>query len=149
MRRFSHVVILLVSHQMSSHEITFKTNLSDPIRTRADFTYKITPKLIFITDTGPDQRSVAEDRKRSYKKSSTGTSLHLSTALMELERVVGQATLPSPSLSAPKRGPSNSMSPGSRKPNRSASFSLRFAHRKVKSTSLIRLSSIASTGLSP
>ena len=42
--------------KMSNHEITFNTNLSDPTRTRADFTYKITPTLISITDTGLGQR---------------------------------------------------------------------------------------------
>ena len=31
---------------MSSHEISFNTNLSDPIKTRADFIYKISPSLI-------------------------------------------------------------------------------------------------------
>ena len=37
---------------MSSHEISFNTNLSDPIKTRADFIYKISPSLISITDIG-------------------------------------------------------------------------------------------------
>ena len=37
---------------MSKHEISFDPNLSDSIRTRTDFTYKITPDLISITDTG-------------------------------------------------------------------------------------------------
>ena len=46
---------------MSSHEISFNTNFSDPISTRADFIYKITPTLISITDTGLGQRSVPED----------------------------------------------------------------------------------------
>ena len=46
---------------MSSHEITFDTNLSELPRTRADFTYKITPTVISITDIGLGQRSVTED----------------------------------------------------------------------------------------
>ena len=46
---------------MSKHEISFDPNLSDSIRTRADFTYKITPDLISITDTGLGQHSVLED----------------------------------------------------------------------------------------
>jgi hypothetical protein len=46
---------------MSRHEISLNTNFSDPIRTRADFIYKITPTLISITDTGLGQCSVAED----------------------------------------------------------------------------------------
>ena len=45
---------------MNSHEITFNTNLSDPIRTRADFIYKITPILIYITDTGLGLRPVTD-----------------------------------------------------------------------------------------
>ena len=46
---------------MSGHEISFDPNLSDPIKTRADFTYKITPTVISITDIGLGQRSVTED----------------------------------------------------------------------------------------
>jgi hypothetical protein len=41
-----------VSQPMSDNQITFNTNLSDPIKTRADFTYEITPKVISIVDTG-------------------------------------------------------------------------------------------------
>ena len=46
---------------MSSHEITFNTNLPEEVRTRADFTYKITPNVISITDTGWGSRSVSQD----------------------------------------------------------------------------------------
>ena len=46
---------------MNKHEITFNTNLSEPPRTQADFTYKISPQLISIVDTGLGQRSVIED----------------------------------------------------------------------------------------
>jgi hypothetical protein len=46
---------------MSSREISFNTNLSEPPRTRADFIYKITPAVISINDTGSGQRSVTED----------------------------------------------------------------------------------------
>ena len=46
---------------MSSNEITFNTKLSEHVRTRADFTYKITPTVISIVDTGLGQRSVTED----------------------------------------------------------------------------------------
>jgi hypothetical protein len=53
---------------MSSHEISSNTNLSDPIRTRADFTYKITPILISITDTGLGSRSVADDAEAVLRK---------------------------------------------------------------------------------
>ena len=53
---------------MSSHEITFNTNLSDPTRTRADFTYNITPAMISITDTGLDTRSVTEDIEAVLRK---------------------------------------------------------------------------------
>jgi hypothetical protein len=46
---------------MSNHKASFNSNLSDPIRPRADFTYQITPTLISIVDTGLGQRSVTED----------------------------------------------------------------------------------------
>jgi len=46
---------------MPEHEITFNTDLSGPPRTRADFTYKISPALISITDTSLGSRSVIED----------------------------------------------------------------------------------------
>ena len=53
---------------MSSHEITFNTNLSEPPRTQADFTYKISPQLISIVDTGLGQRSVTEDIEAVLQK---------------------------------------------------------------------------------
>jgi hypothetical protein len=37
---------------MSNHEISLNSRLSDQVRTQADFTYKITPTVISITDTG-------------------------------------------------------------------------------------------------
>jgi hypothetical protein len=56
-----HVVILLVSHQMSSHEITFNPNLSEAPRTRADFIYKMSPIVFYIIDTGLGLRPVTYD----------------------------------------------------------------------------------------
>ena len=53
---------------MNKHEITFNTNLSEPPRTRADFTYKISPQLISIVDTGLGQRSVIEDIEAVLRK---------------------------------------------------------------------------------
>ena len=53
---------------MSSHEITFNTNLSDPTRTRADFTYNITPAMISITDSSLGTRSVTEDIEAVLRK---------------------------------------------------------------------------------
>ena len=53
---------------MSNHEITFNTNLSDQVRTRADFTYKITPVMISITDTGLDKCPVTEDIEAVLRK---------------------------------------------------------------------------------
>ena len=47
--------------QMNNHEISFNTKLSEQVRTRADFIYKITPTLISITDTGLGSRPVPED----------------------------------------------------------------------------------------
>ena len=46
---------------MDKHEITFNTNLSEPPRTHADFTYKISPIVISISDTGLGSRSALED----------------------------------------------------------------------------------------
>jgi hypothetical protein len=46
---------------MSNHEISFNTDLSEPVRTRADFTYKISPVMISIVDTGLGSCSVTED----------------------------------------------------------------------------------------
>ena len=37
------------------------TNLSDQVRTLADFIHKITPVMISITDTGFDKCPVTED----------------------------------------------------------------------------------------
>jgi hypothetical protein len=54
--------------EMSSHEITFNTNLSEPPRTHADFTYKISPIVISITDTGLGSRSVIEDIEAVLRK---------------------------------------------------------------------------------
>jgi len=53
---------------MNKHEITFNTELSDQIRTRADSTYKITPTVISIFDTGLGQRSVTEDIEAVLRK---------------------------------------------------------------------------------
>ena len=53
---------------MSSHEITFNTNPSEAPRTRADFTYKITPTLISISDTGLGSRPVVEDIEAVLRK---------------------------------------------------------------------------------
>ena len=44
-----------------SNEITFNAKLSEAPRTQGDFTYKITPQLISIVDTGLGSRSVTED----------------------------------------------------------------------------------------
>jgi hypothetical protein len=44
---------------MNSHEITFNPNLPEEARTRADFTYKIMPKVISIIDTGLGSRPVS------------------------------------------------------------------------------------------
>jgi hypothetical protein len=41
--------------------ISFNTKLSEQVRTRADFTYKITPTTISIVDTGLGSRSVTVD----------------------------------------------------------------------------------------
>jgi hypothetical protein len=53
---------------MSGDEITFNTNLSDPTRTRADFTYKITPAMTSITETGLGKCSVTEDIEAVLRK---------------------------------------------------------------------------------
>src|SRR5215813_5565875 len=53
---------------MSSHEISFNTNPSEPPRTRADFIYKITPTLISITDTGLGSLPVIEDIQAVLRK---------------------------------------------------------------------------------
>jgi len=59
---------IFVSQPMSNNQITFNTNLSETPRTRADFTYKITPTLISITDTGLGQRPVTEDIEAVLRK---------------------------------------------------------------------------------
>ena len=59
---------LFQSEHMSNHEITFNTNLSEPIRTQADFTYKITPTVISIVDAGSGKCSVAEDIEAVLRK---------------------------------------------------------------------------------
>lgn len=53
---------------MSNHEIAFNTNLSEPIRTWADFTYKITPNVILIVDTGLVKCSVTDDIEAVLRK---------------------------------------------------------------------------------
>ena len=51
---------------MDKHEITFNTNLSEPPRTHADFTYKISP--IVISDTGLGSHSALEDIEAVLRK---------------------------------------------------------------------------------
>jgi hypothetical protein len=53
---------------MSSNEITFNNKRSEHVRTRADFTYKITPTVISIVDTGLGQRLVTEDIEAVLRK---------------------------------------------------------------------------------
>ena len=53
---------------MSNHEIPFNTNLPEEVRTWADFTYKITPNVISITDTGSGSRSVSQDIEAVLRK---------------------------------------------------------------------------------
>ena len=53
---------------MSSNEISFNTDLQESIRTRADFTYNITPTMISITDTGLGKCSVTEDIEAVLRK---------------------------------------------------------------------------------
>jgi hypothetical protein len=53
---------------MSSHEISFNTKLSEQVRTRADFTYKITPTVISIFDPGVGSRPVTEDIEAVLRK---------------------------------------------------------------------------------
>ena len=53
---------------MSNHEISFNTGISDPIRTRADFAYNITPAVISITDAGVGKCSVTEDIEAVLRK---------------------------------------------------------------------------------
>ena len=51
-----------------SSKIAFNTNLPEPIRTRADFTYNITPAMISITDTGLGKCPVIEDIEAVLRK---------------------------------------------------------------------------------
>jgi len=51
-----------------SNEITFNAKLSEAPRTPADFTYKIWPTLISITDTGYGSQAVTEDIKAVLRK---------------------------------------------------------------------------------
>ena len=53
---------------MSNHEISFNTDLSEPVRTRADFTYKISPVMISIVDTGLGSCPVTEDIEAILRK---------------------------------------------------------------------------------
>ena len=53
---------------MSSNEISFNTDLQESIRTRADFTYNITPAMISITDTGLGRCPVTEDIEAVLRK---------------------------------------------------------------------------------
>jgi hypothetical protein len=62
-------IIFFQKREMSRHEITFNTNLSEPARTRADFTYKIMPTVISIVDTDLGQPRIS---KRSCERSNTG-----------------------------------------------------------------------------
>ena len=67
MHQFDQTIIFLKPAKEQPRNL-FQTNLSDSIRTRADFTYKITPDLISITDTGLGQRSVLEDIEAVLQK---------------------------------------------------------------------------------
>jgi hypothetical protein len=53
---------------MNKNEITFDTNLSELPRARADFTYKISPSVISIVDTGLGKCSVIEDIEAALQK---------------------------------------------------------------------------------
>src|SRR5215472_8114268 len=53
---------------MNTHEITFDTNSSGAPTTRADFTYRIRPTLISITDTGLGSHAVTENIKAVLRK---------------------------------------------------------------------------------
>jgi len=59
---------LFQSEHMSNHEISFNTDISDPIRTRADFTYNITRAVISITDTSLGKCSLTEDIEAVLRK---------------------------------------------------------------------------------
>jgi hypothetical protein len=66
--RQSRTQASFLTGQMSNHEISFNTNLSEPVRTRADFTYKISPTVISITDTGLGKCSVTENIEAVLRK---------------------------------------------------------------------------------
>src|SRR6516164_8438453 len=51
-----------------SSKIAFNTHLLEPIRTRTDFTYNITPAMISITDTGLGKCPVIEDIEAVLQK---------------------------------------------------------------------------------
>ena len=53
---------------MNTHEITFDTNSSGAPATRADFTYRIRPTLISITDTGLGSHTVTDDIEAVLQK---------------------------------------------------------------------------------
>ena len=53
---------------MNSNEISFNADLPESIRTRADFTYNITPAMISITDTGLGKCPVIEDIEAVLQK---------------------------------------------------------------------------------
>jgi hypothetical protein len=53
---------------MTNHEITFNTELSEPPRTRALLTYKISPTVISISDIGLGSRSVIGDIEAVLRK---------------------------------------------------------------------------------
>ena len=58
----------LEDQQMGNHEISFNTNLSELPGTRADFTYKIFPRVISIFDTGLGSHAVTEDIEAVLRK---------------------------------------------------------------------------------
>ena len=63
-----------------SSKIAFNTNLPEPIRTRADFTYNITPAMISITDTGLGKCPVIEDIEAVLRKIELGTKAQLQSS---------------------------------------------------------------------
>jgi hypothetical protein len=53
---------------MNKHEITFTTDVSDSQRTPADLTYKVSPTVISIFDTGLGRCPVSEDIEAVLRK---------------------------------------------------------------------------------
>ena len=53
---------------MSKHEISFNTNRTEAIRTRADFIYHMGPDWITIANTGKGKCSVAHDLESVLRK---------------------------------------------------------------------------------